>query len=193
VEELRLSLIGGLSRVALYTASIPVREYGRWLRFFENAHLIHAENVLLSWPCIDGASDEEIRRIIAVARAWSIRVLFRLEAAHMDAFDLKRYEALRTEDTGLYYDPAEIVRLGKRPFHDVLYKCRVKDDVRFFVMHEILYETFEEKVPGHGHCQIKECSSNLLCRSYQGYFSFGNFGPAAAEAVEGFKEMLRHM
>jgi len=75
----------------------------------------------------------------------------------------------------------------------VLYKCRVKDDVVFFRILERLYETFEPQLPGQGHCQIKECSSNLLCRNYQGYFSFVPYGPDVQETIRSFQKMLRRM
>ena len=46
VEEVRNQLIDSLCRAVLYTADIPAAEYDRWVRFFLNAHLIQAENVL---------------------------------------------------------------------------------------------------------------------------------------------------
>jgi len=192
-DDLRNRLIDALARVVLYTADIPAAAYDRWVRFFKNAHLIHAENVLLAWPCIADASDEEIQRIIAIARSFSIKVLFKLEAAHMEAFSLARYERLRSDATGLYYDPSEIVRLGRRPFHDVIYKCRVKDDIAFFRISEWTYPALEAQLPGQGQAQIKECSSNLLSRNYQGYFSFVPYGPDMQEAIHSFQEMLKRM
>jgi len=193
VEDLRNRLIDGMFRVVLYTAEIPVSDYDRWVRFFKNAHLIHAENVLLSQSCIDGASDEEILRVIAVARAFSIRALFRVEAAHIGEFDLDRYARLRSEDTGLFFDPGEYVRLGKNPNHDILYKCRVKDDVTFLHVKDLTFETFLPMVPGHGNSQLKECASNLICRSYRGYISFTPYGPEVPDVIEGFKAILKNM
>ena len=94
-EDARDLLIRKLSRVVLYTTDLPVSDYVAYVRFFRNAHLLGIVNVCLSNAAVAGASDDQIRRVIAIGASFSIGVLFRLEAEYMDSFGFERYAALR--------------------------------------------------------------------------------------------------
>ncbi len=176
LEEIRDRLIYELSRVVLYTVSLPVREQEKYVRLLRAAHLLNVENLHLTYAAVEGASQEEIQAVIRMAEAFSIRVLFCIEAAHIEQFDFEAYRALRGENTGLIFDPSEFVRLHKCPFLSVLYKLKFKDDIVFLRVNDMLYDSLTPMLPEHGNSEIKECASNLLVRSFSGYFSFAKYG-----------------
>lgn len=194
IEDVRCALIRSLRRVALYVTDLHVSEYEKYVAFFRNAHMIQAENVLMTYDAIKGADDAAIRKVLRVAEAFSVRVLFRIEAAHVEEFGFERYGALRSEGTGLFYDPCEFVKQGIQPFRGVLYKNRYKDDVVFLRVGDMLFDSHEPTALEKGHAQIKECASVLLIRSWKGYFSFAEYGGfAPKETIPAFCTALTEM
>ena len=179
VEEVRNELISSLARVVLYAVDMPVTETQNYIRFFRNAHLINAENILLTGAAIEKATDADIQSIIRMGEAFSIRVLFRPEPA----FSLERYTAIRGPWTGLYYDPLEFVKQTVNPYRDVIYKNKCKDDIYFLRVCDMVFDSLEPVLPEHGNAQIKECAATLLTRHYSGYFSFRPYGDLALEDV----------
>ena len=190
VEAIRNDLIHQLARVVLYSVEMPVTETERYIRFFRNVHLIQAENVLLTDSAIVNATDSDIQSIIRMGEAFSIRILFR--PGH--AFSLERYAALRSEWTGLYYDPMEFVKLHINPYRDVIYKNKCKDDIIFLRVCDMVFDTLETVLPEHGNAQIKECAATLLTRHYRGYFSFSPYGTQCVQdVIHAFCNSLTHM
>ena len=190
VEAVRNQLIGQLARVVLYTVDLPVAQTAKYIRFFRNAHLINAEHVLLTAGAISCASDEEILEIIRMGEAFSIRVLFRPDAE----FPLSRYAAIRSEWTGLYYDPMEYVKQHINPYRDVIYKSKFKDDIRFLRVCDMIFNSLEPVLPEHGNAQIKECAATLLTRHYPGYFSFRPYGgPELKDVIPAFCNALSNL
>lgn len=197
IEDLRNLLIKSLTRIVLYTVELPVSEYESYIKLIRNAHLVRVENIKLAYPAIAGVDDESIRRVIAVADAFSIKILFEPEAEHMEETGIERYVRLRSDATGLIYNPNEFVKLQKRPFHDVLYKSKYKYDIRFLRVCDMVYDTYAPMLPEHGNAQIKECASNMITWSFDGYFSFAPYGNATngkdiavADAIEVFTYAL---
>lgn len=195
IEKIRNRLICDMCRVVLYTANMPVQEYERYVQFFRKAHLIGVENVLLGYPAIAGASDEAIRRIIAIGAAFSIRILFCFEAEHMEEFGFERYGALRSEDTGLVYDCREFLKQGKLPYRGVLHTSKFRSDVVFLRIQDYAAHSLQPVLPMHGNCEIKDAASGLLARRYEGYFSFSKYGDGLAtqDVIREFCQMLCQM
>lgn len=195
VEDIRDMLIRKLSRIVLYTVDMPVCEYDAYVRFFRNAHLIGVENVKLAYTAIRGAQDESVRKVLAIAEAFSIKVLFELEAAHMESFGMEQYVALRSENTGLIFNPNEYVKLHINPYLGTLYKLKLKDDIVILRVCDMLYDSLIPTLPEKGNSEIKECASNLLTRSYQGYFSFSAYSDQfpVGDVIGAFTEALCNM
>jgi len=194
IEDVRCALIRSLRRVVLYTTDLHVSEYEKYVVFFRNAHMIQAENVLLTYEAIKGADNDAIREVIRIAEAFSIRVLFKLEAAHIEEFGFERYGELRGDRTGLFYDPCEFVKQKIQPFRGVLYKNKYKDDVVFLRVGDMLFDSHEPMMPEKGHAQIKECASVLLIRSWKGYISFAEYGDfALPDIISAYCETLTRM
>lgn len=175
VEDARDLLIRKLSRVVLYTTDLSVADCAAFVRFFRNAHIIGAENVKLTWLSVAGASDAQIRKIIAIGASFSIGVLFEPEAEHMEELGLDRYAALRGDHTGLVYNPNEFLKAGIRPYTNVLSKTKFAPDIRFLRVRDMNGQTLAPAVLKKGNSEIKECASKLLTRTYRGYFSFGAY------------------
>lgn len=194
IEDVRGALINSLTRIVLYSTDLPVTEYNAYIRFFRNAHLLHVENVLLTYTAVAHADNAAIARIVKIAEAFSIRVLFRFEAAHIDEFNFARYGELRGPFTGIFYAPNEFTKLHIPAFREVLYKNKYKDDVVFLRIEDMLFDSHTPMMLEKGNTQIKECISVLLTRNYNGYFSFGAYGNfTAAEIIPAFCRALSNL
>ena len=193
IEDLRDELIDRLCRIALYETTMHVTEQERYVLFFRRAHLLAVENVFLPWEAIAGADDAAIRAIIAMGESFSIRVLFQFYAEHLEEFGPDRYMALRSEATGLVYDPIEYVKQHIQPYRYVLYKCAWKDDIRFLRIRDAVYDSLTPVLPGTGNAEVRECASGLLLGSYTGYFSFGAYSDTLPmpEVIRAFGNALR--
>ena len=195
VEDARNYLIKSFCKVVLYTVSMPVSQYDSYVQFFRNAHLIGAENVKLAFDAIDGADNAQILQVIKIADAFGIKVLFEIEASASEKFGFEQYKALRSDATGLIFNPNEFVKLHQNPFLTVLYKSKLKDDIVFLRVCDSLYDSNIPMLPEKGNSEIKECASNLLSRSFKGYFSFTKYGDdiAVGDVMDAFVNALCNM
>lgn len=179
LENIRCHLIKTLSKIVLYTATESIKNYDSYVLFFRHAHIIGVENVLLSGAAIKGAAKEEILKIVAIGEAFAIKVLFEVEAEGFDEFNFDTYKEIKSEATGLVFDPLELLkRNGQSPFFGPggLYKSKFKDDVVFLKIKDADKTDMTPLLPEKGHSEIKECMSTLISRSYAGYFSFEKYG-----------------
>ncbi len=176
IEDTRNLLLRKMVRIVLYSVQMPVSDYAAYVQFFRNAHLLRVENVQLCFDAIKDATDGEIRKVIAIGEAFSIKILFGLEAAAMEKFDLARYSALRSPNTGLIFDPNEYVKQHINPYLGMLYKMKLKGDIVFLRVCDMVYDSLTPVLPEQGNAEVKECVSNLLSRSFGGYFAFRSYG-----------------
>lgn len=191
-EDARDLLIRKLSRVVLYTTDLSVADYAAYIRFFRNAHLLGIVNVCLSGAAIAAASDDQIRKVIAIGASFSIGVLFQLEAAYKESFDFARYAALRSENTGLVLGPNELLKAGIRSYNDVLSKTKFAADIRFLRVEDLRKDTLQPVRLFTGNCELKECASKLLTRTYNGWFAFAPYGAGQtmSETIADFTDAL---
>lgn len=192
VEDLRDMLIRKLSRIVLYTVSMPVSDYDAYVRFFRNAHLIGVENIKLTYSAIDGAEEAAIRRILAAAESFSIKVLFELQE---DGFAIEQYVALRSENTGLIFNPNACIQHGVLPYTNILSKSKYADDIVVLRVCDMLKETVQPVALCKGNSEIRECVSKLLARSFKGYFSFSTYSEdiSVSDVIGTFAEELCNM
>ena len=194
LEDIRNDLILNMRRIVLYSTDLPVSEYEHYILFFRKAHLLNIENVHLTYAAMDGADDDSIRKIIVLGEAFSIRIVFLYEYAHLDAFGVERYAALRSENTGLIFDTCEFVPKRINAYRQMLHTYRYRNDVLFLRVHDVLFDTLEPKLPLHGNSEIKDAASGLLARGFKGYFSFipyGNF--PMQDIIQAFCALLCNM
>ena len=194
-EDARELLIRKLSRVVLYATDMPVADYAAYIRFFRNAHMLGILNVKLSAKAIAGASTEEISKIVAIGDSFSIGVLFELEAATIESFDFERYAAVRAENTGLVLNPMELLKAGIAPYNKILSKTRFAFDIRFLRVCDAVAESGVPVALGKGNCELKECTSKLLTRTYSGWFAFAPYGTedSQEQIIGDFADMLCRM
>lgn len=192
VEDARDMLIRKLARVVLYTVAVPVADYAAYVQFFRNAHLIGVENVKLDYAAIADASDAQIQKIIAIGQSFAIRVLFELEAEHLEEFGFERYVALRGENTGLILNPNEFTKAHIAPYTKILSKTKFAGDIRFLRVCDMQEEPALPVPLQKGNSEIKECASKLLARSYNGYFAFQAYSPdiPVSQIISDFADVL---
>lgn len=195
VEDLRDMLIRKLSRIVVYTVDIPVSDYNAYVRFFRNAHLIGVENIKLAYSAFADAEETAIRRVLAAAESFSIKVLFELEDASMDSFGMEQYAALRSENTGLIFNPNEYIKHGILPYTNVLSKMKYAGDIVILRVCDLEKESATPVQLEKGNSEIKECASKLLTRSFNGYFAFSAYSDdiPVSDVIGVFAEVLCNM
>jgi len=179
----RESLIDSLERIVLYTADGDMSDKA-CEELFVNARILNVENISFrSAPASGWAIAKKL------ARACNITLLFET----YKGFDFEEYASLRSEDTGIIYNPLEYVKGGKGAYFAALYKNKFKDDVKMLRINDGIIATGEACLPEHGNGEVRECVSTLLSRCYDGYFSVcavdGELEDALCETKRIFKEV----
>lgn len=195
VEDIRDLLIRKLARIVLYTVDMPVSDRQAYVRFFRNAHVIGVENVKLAYAAFADESEESLRQVLAIAEAFSIKVLFELEADHRDTFGFDQYAKFRGDNVGLIFNPNEFLKCGIQPYGGILSKTKYAGDIVFLRVCDMEEKGWNPVLPEKGNSQIKECASKLLARSFSGYFAFSAYGEniAMGDAIHAFTEALVNM
>ncbi len=173
LELIRNKLIADRKRIVLYTLSMPLSEYESYLSAFRAAHLLRIEAVKLCLCTLreaDGNTFRQLSRILELAEDSGIRVLWEPKAEY-DFFTPESYKAVRTDWTGLIFNPAEFAKQRKKPFLDVLYKSKWKHDIAMIRINDWANEGSSPVLPGQGNAELKECVSALLAQNFDGYFS----------------------
>lgn len=195
VEDERAALIKSTNKIILITSNLCPCQYDKYVLFMRNAHLLGIENVKLSFDAVKCASAEQISEVIKIAAAFNIKVLFELMADSMDSFGFEQYAEVRSENTGLIFNPNEFVKLHKNPFLGVFYKTKYRDDVVILRVRDMLYNSLKPMQIEKGNAEVKEIASILLCRSFKGYFSFGKYGDdiSVESVIDAFTNALCNM
>lgn len=178
VEDIRRNLIETRRKIVLYTVKTPLSDYDRFVLIFRKAHLLNIDNIRLTSDITD-----EFGEIAELARAMDIKVIFDITPE----FGFDDYKKIRTKHTGILYDPCAFLKAELNPFLKVLTKSKVKDDIVFLRFNDGLMITAEPTLPEEGNAEVKECASNLIARSYSGYFSITDYLGGRTE------EVLSHM
>ena len=90
------------------------------------------------------------------------------------------------------------MKTERHPFFHAYYASRIKNDIGFLRICDGLYRTHEAVPLGHGCAEVKELTSIIQCRTYEGYFSFIPYMPdmdldAYRACVETFKGLLKRL
>lgn len=190
-EDIRNDLIDKRQRIVLYKTDMPLTDTDAYIRFFRRAHLLNIENVSIDLHTIGGVENFPLlKEIIEIARGMGIRLLFE-HVADCPFMDFDVYKEIRTEATGLIFSPIEYLAAERKPFLQVLYKCKVKDDILFLRINDGIMKTAEPVPIEEGNAEVKECASNLLVRSFKGYFSITNYCGDIPDLLRRFTNTLK--
>lgn len=173
IQFIRDRLIRHMQRIVLYTVSMPVSDREAYARALQNARAIGVEAVKICACALGDCSEEIIAQaaeLVRIGEAVGVKLAFEPRAKY-PALTLDVYKKLRSKGTCLIFNPMEFVKQDKNPFLTVLYKYKHKEDILFLRVNDCLYGGGPVMVE-QGNSEIKECASNLLARSFHGYFSF---------------------
>ena len=192
LEDIRLNLIRSLRRIVLYTVKTPVSETEWYRHIFQNASFLGITHLKIDLVALK--TDTGLAEILRMAESFGIYVVFEPGFDH-PIFTEEFYFSIRTEYTKIIYDPMLFVHHGKKPFLDVLYKCKWKDDVLFLRVTDALFDSTTPVALEYGNGEIKECTSTLLARSFGGFFSFIPYRTDAPvwNAVSEFQGLLSRL
>lgn len=94
----------------------------------------------------------------------------------------------------LLFDPLNFVAEKKHPYFHIFYYSKQKNKIDFLRIKDALYEKDGFYLPGKGNAEIKEMTSALLARNFNGYFLFSLYGKFDFESIiSEFKNMLKSM
>lgn len=201
LETVRSLLIRNHKRIVLINGTEPVTDFDYYRKLFARAFLLHADNVRVRAD-VFGTSQEDIAAAIGklcpVAKSYGIGLLIENDALSPLADDRSMtvlFKQIRTEQTGVIFNPLEHAKKRVHPFFHVFYNSKLKGDIRFLRVNDGLFVDGTAALPGEGNAELKELASILLSRSYKGYFSFTPYLPNTdiaryADMMNRFKSML---
>lgn len=192
LENARTALIDSLSRIVLYTVNTPLSDTETWKAIFRNASFLRISHIKLCLRTLDGGKNlAALAEPLRMAAAYGIRLVFEPGGKHA-FFDEAMYASIRTEQTGIVFNPYHYVCEERNPFLTVLYRSKWKDEIAFLRVVDGLYGSHEPCPIELGNAEIKECASILLARSFGGYFSFTPYLESPiSDTVDRFRAMLK--
>ena len=194
VEDIRDMLITSRKKIVLHTVRMKHDRICEYERALKNALRLGIENVKVCLGSFDGAAEEKgTKEIISMASCLGINVLFEPRKIY-PFFTDEFYGKIRSENTGIIFNPAEYAAMGKGAFLGVLYKYKYKDDIRFLRIDDAKFDGTPTPLE-KGNAEIKECVSALLARNFDGYFSFRKYadGIPLADVFDSFANMMKNL
>ena len=192
LERVRSLLIDFNVRVVLLSTGIPADEHEALNRLFRGALQLDVEAIR-----IDPRADEDTGFLQRLSGSYSIPLYVENRADGAFPDEVKLLEASQSRGVKVIFNPLEIVKTERHPFLHAFYNGRIKNDIGFLRICDGLYRVHEPVALGHGCAEVKELTSILLCRSFNGYFSFIPYMPdmdigAYRACVDAFKNLLKH-
>ena len=204
LDALRKLLITNNKKLVLLNSTRPVEEFEYFKELFRKAYILGVENVNVTIDLED--EDKEMfshnfKKICRVAQTYGIEVLIENRATSFLSNDkaiASFYDNIKTQNTGLIFNPLEYVKLKSHPFFHEFYNSKLKDDIIFLRVNDGLFVNGKPALPAQGNGEIKELASILLSRSFKGYFSFTPYFKKMdtnmyIEIIESFKKLLMVM
>ena len=190
VERIRDLLIDYNMRVVLISTGIDPQDREALKRLFRRALTLDAEAVK-----IDVKAGDDTAFVRRLARSFGIKLYVenRADGPYPDETALL---AAAREGMRIIFNPLEIVKTERHPFFHAYYASKIKNDIGFLRICDGLYRTHEAVPLGHGCAEVKELTSIIQCRTYEGYFSFIPYMPdmdldAYRACVDTFKDLLK--
>ena len=192
VELIRDLLIDYNMRVVLISTGIDPQDREALKLLFRKALTLDAEAVKLD---VKAGDDTAFVRRMAQSFGIKLYVENRADGPFPDETALL---AAAREGMRIIFNPLEIVKTERHPFFHAYYASRIKNDIGFLRICDGLYRTHEAVPLGHGCAEVKELTSIIQCRTYEGYFSFIPYMPdmdldAYRTCVETFKGLLKRL
>ena len=192
VERIRDLLIDYNMRVVLISTGIDPQDREALKLLFRKALTLDAEAVKLD---VKAGDDTAFVRRMAQSFGIKLYVENRADGPYPDETALL---AAAREGMRIIFNPLEIVKTERHPFFHAYYASRIKNDIGFLRICDGLYRTHEAVPLGHGCAEVKELTSIIQCRTYEGYFSFIPYMPdmdldAYRACVETFKGLLKRL
>lgn len=143
--------------------------------FFRAAHRLHIENILLPAPCTNDLDAYIVNcmKIGKYAYSYGMGLLVTNYPAGIlkeEASVAKVVRALEKYHCGILFDSSTYLEDKIAPFFGACYYSRAKDAIRVIRMNDQDWDG-KEVLCNEGNGNMREISSLLLSRSFDGYFS----------------------
>lgn len=202
LEAARETLIDTGVRVVISLLSADPADDAALRRFFNAAYELHVESVLLPVPVQDSAE--------AYAKAWTTAARY-AQAYGMgllvsndpdtflktDAGVTEAVRALEAYDCGAVFDGVAYQKTGVYPFFGACYSSHIKNRIRVLRIGDV-DKDYKPVALDHGITGLREVTSLLLARSFDGYFSLAQDDLLQTEAdwevrLRDTRTMLKNM
>ena len=204
LETLRRLLIKNHKKLVLLNTGSPLSDLDYFKELFKRAYFLGVENVNI---LLSGEEREKeffsdnLKTICRMGQTYGLRVLLENNAASFLSRDKALgtfYKKIKTENTGIIFNPFEYTKLKCHPFFHEFYNSKLKGEIKFLRVNDGLFVNGEPVLPTQGNSEIKELVSILLARSFKGYFSFTPYlvnrdKDTYIEVIESFKALLLTM
>ena len=175
LEAARETLIDTGIRIVVAAISADPADDAALRRFFNAAYELHVESVLLPVPTQDSAAAYAAAWTGAAryAQAYGMGLLVSNDPETFlktDAGVTEVVRALEAYDCGAVFDGAAYQRTGVYPFFGACYSSHIKNRIRVLRIGD-LDKDYNPVPLDHGITGLREVTSLLLARSFDGYFS----------------------
>ena len=192
LERVRSLLIDWNVRVVLLHTSIPAGDHERLKLLFRKALQLDVEAVQM-----DVSEGDDTAYAARLAESYGMPLYVENQFGGTFCDETKLLKAVRERGMKVIFNPLEFVKYDRHPFFHAFYNSKIKNDIGFLRINDGLFVTHEPMPLGHGCAEVKELTSILISRSFDGYFSFVSYRPemdleAYRAQVDAFKNLLKH-
>jgi len=202
IEEMRNLLIDYGKIISLVTYSGSTEDEVRFKKLLRTSHLLGVKAIKVGYEGYETVYDfiPSLNRCAAFAGCYGIQVC--VENMHDSLLERNKVMELLIKNAGdnIYtiFNPLCYAYMRSHPFFHEFYASRLKNNIVMLRVNDGLFCERKPTMPGQGNAEIKELTSILLSRSYDGCFSFSDYFGDMDEAklkayIAAFKTLLKNM
>ncbi|NLC39650.1 MAG: sugar phosphate isomerase/epimerase [Clostridiaceae bacterium] len=190
INQYRNLLITTGARLLVYEAGSELDQRTATEIFFAQAMQLSIKMVKIH-P--DQLTEDSLDYIEKVAAVYGIDIVIENKVDELARSSDLEAVLSKYDSFGLIVNPQEYAALRRHPFFNEFYKSKLKSKVRIIRVADAYFADRSPAMPGKGDAEIKELTSMMLSRSYDGYFSFIVKDKDDLDSVMKSMEMFRHL
>jgi|LFRM01.1.fsa_nt_gb sugar phosphate isomerase/epimerase len=190
VNQYRNLLITTGARLLVYEAGSELNQKKAIEVFFAQAMQLSIKMVKIH-P--EQLTEDALAYIAKTAAVYGVDIVIENKADELARSSDLEAVLNKYDSFGLIVNPQEYAVLRRHPFFNEFYKSKLKSKVRIIRVADAYFADGSPAMPGKGDAEIKELTSMMLSRSYDGYFSIIVKATDDLDSVTKSIEMFRNL
>ncbi|MBR5314745.1 MAG: hypothetical protein IKU45_04985 [Clostridia bacterium] len=193
-EAIRDLLIDYGKRIVLLSTNLEMSDKENLNLLFRKALVLNVKGIK-----INPKENDDLTYVKKLSESYSIPLLIENNSKTFINNENTMIDLIKdSEKAGLVFNPFEFVCMQRHPFFHVYYSSKIKNKIAFLRITDGLYNVHEPIMLYHGCAEVKELTSIMLSRSFDGYFSFTPYLPDMSleqykECISIYKKQLKNM